>query len=115
MQAGINTAATFNKKLMRKVAKAQGKDNKIKGINTVLGPCVNILRSPQGERSLEAFGDDPFLVGICSSEIVKGIQSEGVISTLKHFVGNDQETYRCASSSNMEFSNFNGYLCWTIL
>ena len=103
-QAAINTAATFNKKLMREIGKAQGQENKIKGINAALGPCANILRSPQGGRGWEAFGDDPFLAGVCSSEIIKGIQSEGVIATLKHFVGNDQETYRKASSSNIDYA-----------
>ena len=101
-QASINSAATFNKKLMYDVGKAQGEEFKKKGINTVLGPCANMLRSPQGGRSWESYGDDPFLTGICSKEVVKGIQSSGVIATLKHFVGNDQETYRKASSSNID-------------
>lgn len=51
---------------MRKVGKARGQENKIKGINTVLGPCAYILRSSQGGREWEAFEDDPFLAGICS-------------------------------------------------
>ena len=103
-QASINTAATFNKQIMYDVGKAQGKECKIKGINTFLGPCANMMRSPQGGRAWEAYGDDPFLTGVCAAEVVKGIQSEGVIATLKHFVGNDQETYRKASSSNIDLS-----------
>ena len=103
-QAGINNAATFNRKLMKKVGKAQGEELKIKGINTVLGPVANILRSPQGGRGWEAYGDDPFYTGVCASEYIKGIQSEGVIANIKHFVGNDQETYRKASSSNMDLA-----------
>ena len=103
-QASINTAATFNKKLMYNIGKAQGEENKRKGINTMLGPCANMQRSPQGGRVWEAYGDDPYLTGICATEVVKGIQDAGVIATLKHFVGNDQETYRKASSSNMDLS-----------
>ena len=103
-QAGINNAATFNRKLMKKVGKAQGEELKIKGINTVLGPVANILRSPQGGRGWEAYGDDPYYTGICASEVIKGIQSQGVIANIKHFVGNDQETYRKASSSNMDLA-----------
>ena len=103
-QASINTAATFNKTLMYEIGKAQGEENKYKGINVMLGPCANILRSPQGGRVWEAYGDDPYLTGICSTQVVKGIQDAGVIATLKHFVGNEQETYRKASSSNMDLS-----------
>jgi beta-glucosidase-like glycosyl hydrolase len=48
-QASLNTAATFNKQLMYEIGKAQGQENKIKGINTILGPSANMFRSPQGE------------------------------------------------------------------
>ena len=101
-QASINTASTFNKKLMYEIGKAQGEENRIKGINAFLAPCANILRSPQGGRVWEAYGDDPFLTGVCATEVLKGIQEKGVIATLKHFVGNDEETYRKASSSNKD-------------
>ena len=101
-QAGINTAATFDRKLMYDIGKAQGEENKEKGINTFLSPCVNIMRTPQAGRVWEAFGEDPFYSGICATEIIRGIQDAGVIATVKHFVGNDQETYRHASSSNID-------------
>lgn len=101
-QAAINTAATFNKNLMYEIGRAQGKENRIKGINTFLAPCANMMRSPQGGRVWEAFGDDPFYTGVCAAQVIKGIQKEGVIATIKHFVGNEQETYRKASSSNMD-------------
>ena len=101
-QAAINTAATFNKKLMYEIGKAQGEENKERGINTFLTPCVNIMRTPQAGRVWEAFGEDPFYSGVCASEIIKGIQDNGVIATIKHFVGNDQETYRHSSSSNID-------------
>ena len=103
-QANINLAATFNRTLMYEVGKAQAEENKAKGINTFLSPCVNIMRTPQAGRVWEAFGEDPFYSGICASEMIKGIQDVGVIATVKHFVGNDQETYRHASSSNIEMS-----------
>ena len=101
-QAAINTAATFNKKLMYEIGKAQGEESKEKGINTFLSPCVNIMRTPQAGRVWEAFGEDPFYSGVCATEIIKGIQDAGVIATIKHFVGNDQETYRHSSSSNIK-------------
>ena len=77
---------------------------KEKGINAYLSPCVNIMRTPQAGRVWEAFGEDPFYSGVCASEMIKGIQDAGVIATIKHFVGNDQETYRHASSSNIDMS-----------
>ena len=100
-QAPINTASTFNKTLMYEVGKAQGKEFKDKGVNVVLGPCMNMQRSPLGGRLWESFGDDPFLSGECATHVVKGIQSNGVIACAKHFVGNDQETNRKFSSSNI--------------
>ena len=101
-QANLNVAATFNKDLMYDVGKAQGEENKEKGINTFLSPCVNIMRTPQAGRVWEAYGEDPYLSGVCAAQMVKGIQDAGVIAAIKHFVGNDQETYRHASTSNIE-------------
>ena len=103
-QAAINTAATFNKKLMYEIGRAQGDESKEKGINTLLAPCVNIMRTPQSGRVWESFGEDPFYSGVCASEIIKGIQDSGVIATIKHFVGYDRETYRHSSSSNINKS-----------
>lgn len=60
------------------------------------------MRNPKGERVWESFGDDPYYVGWLLLQITKGIQDAGVIAWLKHFVGNDQETYRKARSSNMD-------------
>ena len=100
-QASINTASTFNKTLMYEVGKAQGKEFKEKGINVVLGPAMNMQRSPLGGRIWESYGDDPFLSGVCATQVIKGIQSNGVIACAKHYVGNDQETNRQFSSSNI--------------
>ena len=101
-QAAINTASTFNKTLMYEVGKAQGKEFREKGINVALGPAMNIQRNPQGGRIWECYGDDPFLSGITATQIIKGIQSNGVIACAKHYVGNDQETNRKNSSSNIK-------------
>ena len=101
-QAGINTASTFNKTLMYEVGKAQGKEFREKGINIALGPAMNFLRSPQGGRIWESYGDDPFLAGVAATQVIKGIQSNGVIACAKHYVGNDQETNRKNSTSNIQ-------------
>ena len=103
-QSNLNVAATFDKELMYDIGKAQGEENKEKGINAFLSPCVNIMRTPQSGRVWEAYGEDPFYSGVCASQMIKGIQDAGVIATIKHFVGNDQETYRHASSSNIKMA-----------
>ena len=103
-QTNLNLACTFNKSLLYEVGHTQGKENKEKGINTFLSACVNIMRTPQAGRVWEAFGEDPFYSGVCASQMIKGIQDVGVIATIKHFIGNDQETYRHSSSSNIEMA-----------
>ena len=100
-QSNLNLAATFNKELIYEVGKEIGEEAREKGVNVILSPNVNILRTPQGERIWEAFGEDPFHAGVCATEFIKGIQDAGVIATVKHFVGNEIETYREASSSNI--------------
>ena len=100
-QSTLNLASTFNKELIYQVGKAQGEEGKEKGVNVILAPNVNIMRTPQGGRIWEAFGDDPFHTGVCASELIKGMQDAGVIANLKHFVGNEVETYRKSSSSNI--------------
>ena len=101
-QAGINTATTFNRTLMYEVGKAQGKEFREKGVHVALTPAMNIQRSPQGGRLWECFGDDPFLSGEAATQIIKGVQSNGVIACAKHYIGNDQETDRHKTSSNIK-------------
>ncbi|MBI2416603.1 MAG: glycoside hydrolase family 3 C-terminal domain-containing protein [Ignavibacteriales bacterium] len=62
--------------------------------NVILGPCVNIARIPQGGRNFESFGEDPFLTSIITVPYIKGVQSENVIATVKHFACNNQEYQR---------------------
>ena len=101
-QAGINTASTFNRTLMYEVGKAQGKEFREKGVNVALTPAMNIQRSAQGGRLWECFGDDPFLSGEAATQVIKGVQSNGVIACAKHYIGNDQETDRQFTSSNIK-------------
>ena len=73
-----------------------GEEAKLKGAAVVLGPTVNMQRSPLGGRGFESFAEDPVLSGFCAATIVNGIQERGVIATIKHFVANDQEHQRMA-------------------
>lgn len=95
--AGITVGATWNKDLMYQRGAAHGLEARLKGVNVILGPAMGpIGRSPMGGRNWEGFGTDPSLQGIAAAETIKGIQSQGVIATAKHFVGNEQEHFRQA-------------------
>jgi len=100
-QASINTAATFDRTLLRKVGEAQGSEFHKRGINFALAPALGIQRAPASGRIFESYGEDPFYVGQCGVEVVKGLQSQDVIATSKHLIGNDQENNRGASTSNI--------------
>ncbi|KAK4183921.1 glycoside hydrolase superfamily [Podospora australis] len=93
--AGITVGATWNRQLMYARGKAHAIEARQKGINVLLGPCVGPLgRMPAGGRNWEGFGADPYLQGVAGAETVKGIQSENVMATIKHFVANEQEHFR---------------------
>lgn len=93
--AGITVGATWNKELMYARGKAHGNEARLKGINVLLGPSIGPLgRMPAGGRNWEGFGSDPYLQGIAGAETIRGIQSEGVMATIKHFVANEQEHFR---------------------
>ncbi|KAF9772092.1 hypothetical protein IL306_010205 [Fusarium sp. DS 682] len=92
---GITAGATFDKKLMYERGVAIGKEARGKGVNIWLGPSVGpIGRKPKGGRNWEGFGADPSLQGIGARETIKGVQGQGVIATVKHLIGNEQEMYR---------------------
>jgi len=98
----INLSSTFNRDLIFQVGKVQGSDFYHKGVNVALTPCINLLRVPVGGRIFEAWGENPFLTGEMASELIKGIQSQGVIACAKHFIANEQEKYRNSSNSVLD-------------
>lgn len=91
---GTSLGSTFNKELLYEAGKLMGKEAKHKGAHVILGPTVNIQRGPNGGRGFESFSEDPTASGLAASEIIKGIQSEDIIATIKHFVCNDFEDQR---------------------
>lgn len=78
--AGINAAASFDREAIRQRGEYMGNEFRLKGIHAQLGPAMNMLRAPEAGRNWEAFGEDPYLVGVASAETIKGIQSQGVVS-----------------------------------
>ena len=92
--ASIAMAATWDPALIGRVGAALGIEARAKGRNMLLGPCININRVPVGGRSFESFGEDPFLMACMAVAYVRGVQSQHVIATAKHFAANNQEFER---------------------
>lgn len=100
--SAIMLAATFDTSLAYRYGWALGRETKAKDRNTILGPCVNINRVPHGGRNFESNGEDPFLASRVAVSYVKGVQSEGVIATTKHFAVNNQETDRMTVNAKVD-------------
>ncbi|MFT3784191.1 MAG: glycoside hydrolase family 3 C-terminal domain-containing protein [Nibricoccus sp.] len=92
--ASINTAATWDLDLVYRLGVALGVDARGKGKDCILGPCVGIHRFPLGGRNFESFGEDPYLAARLGTLYIRGVQSQKVIATVKHFACNDQEWER---------------------
>lgn len=92
--SGISLAATFDIGLMGEMAQAMGVETRALGRDMLLGPCVNISRTPFGGRNFESFGEDPYLTSRFADAYVRHLQAEGVMASTKHFALNDQEHKR---------------------
>eukprot|EP01117_Protostelium_nocturnum_P005725 TRINITY_DN2066_c0_g2_i1.p1 TRINITY_DN2066_c0_g2~~TRINITY_DN2066_c0_g2_i1.p1 ORF type:complete len:375 (+),score=109.47 TRINITY_DN2066_c0_g2_i1:72-1196(+) len=97
----LAVVSTWDLHLMQKYAAAIGWEQKKKGVNIHLGPMVNIARVPTGGRNFESFGEDPYLSSSMVVPYVLGVQSNGIIATVKHFVDNNQEKNRTITSANV--------------
>ncbi len=92
--ASSTIANTWNKEMAYKLGKALGEEALYQGVNIVLGPAINIKRSPLCGRNFEYFSEDPYLTGIMGIEYVKGLQENNVGACVKHFAVNNQENRR---------------------
>ena len=96
---GIGLAASGDIDLAENVGAGIGKDARARGIHFMRGPGVNIYRAPVNGRNFEYFGEDPFLTSSIAVGYIKGMQSQGVSATVKHFVANNSEYLRHDSDS----------------
>ena len=99
---GIALAATWDLPLAREAGEALGSDCRARGVHILLGPGMNLYRSPTCGRNFEYAGEDPFLAGCLAEAFIQGIQSKGVAATAKHFIANEQEVERHKISSNID-------------
>src|SRR6266704_4467179 len=86
--------ATWDSELVHELAAALGAEARGKGIDVVLAPTINLMRTPLGGRGFECFSEDPVLSAQIAAGYVAGLQSAGVGAAVKHYVGNDSETER---------------------
>jgi beta-glucosidase len=91
---GAALAASWDPALARRIGEGLGRDARARGVHFLLGPGVNIARSPLDGRNFEYFSEDPFLNGAIVTGYIEGVQSQGVIATVKHFALNNQEYNR---------------------
>jgi len=97
--AGIGLAASWDRDLAAKVGGGIGRDARARGVHFMLGPGVNIYRSPRNGRNFEYFGEDPFLTANIAVGYITGMQQQDVSATIKHFLGNNSEYLRHDSDS----------------
>jgi beta-glucosidase len=98
---GVALAATWDPELIEAVGAALGEEALSKGAQVLLGPTVNIQRTPIGGRNFECYSEDPHLSGRIATAFVRGVQSRGVAACLKHFACNDTEFQRMSVSSEV--------------
>jgi beta-glucosidase len=93
------TACSFDRDLLQQIGAAMGEECRQEQVSVILGPGVNIKRSPLCGRNFEYFSEDPMLAGEMAASLIAGVQSQGVGTSLKHFAGNNQETRRMTVSA----------------
>src|ERR1039458_2522261 len=99
---GVALAATWDTDFARKLGESLGRDARARNVNFLLGPGVNIARSPLSGRNFEYLSEDPFLNAALVVPFIEGVQSQGVAATVQHFALNDQEFNRHNASADVD-------------
>jgi beta-glucosidase len=98
----VATASTWDPDLLRRMGEALGDECRAMDVSVLLGPGINLKRSPLGGRNFEYFSEDPLLAGVLAAAWVNGLQSRNVGASLKHFAVNSQETDRMRVSADVD-------------
>lgn len=99
--SALSLASSWNRNLAKTLGERFSKEWRARGIHFMLAPGVNIYRASKGARNFEYYGEDPYLTSEMIVPFIKAVQDGGVIATVKHFVGNDQEFDRYRISTEM--------------
>lgn len=102
LPSSLLLGATFNPAMARETGALVGQEARAKGFTVQLAGGANLVREPRGGRNFEYVSEDPLLTGLIAGNSVAGIQSQGVVSTVKHFAVNSQETGRVLVSSDLD-------------
>ena len=100
--SGVTTACSFDRDLLYRLGDILGEECQSENVAVLLGPAINIKRSPLGGRNFEYFSEDPYLTGELALMYIKGVQSHQVGTSLKHFACNNQESRRMTASSEVD-------------
>jgi beta-glucosidase len=101
LPSGLSIGATFDPAIARQAGALIGGEARTLGFSVLLGGGANLTRDPRGGRNFEYIGEDPLLTGTMAGAMIAGIQSRGVVSTIKHFVLNAQENGRVMLNSTI--------------
>ena len=106
LPSGLATAATWNKQLAFQGGAMIGAEARASGFNVMLAGGVNLLREPRNGRNFEYAGEDPLLAGVIVAQEIKGIESNHIIATMKHYALNSQETGRTILNAKIDEASF---------
>src|ERR1700676_2146106 len=95
-------AFSWDREWIREVGVALARESPASDVQILLGPGINMKRSPLGGRNFEYFSEDPVLAGKMAAASIQGVQSQGVGTSLKHYAANNQEFERMAANSNLD-------------
>ena len=98
----VALGSSFDPELLERVGAALGEESQAEGVGVLLGPGINIKRSPLCGRNFEYLSEDPIVSGVLGSALVRGLQSQGVGASLKHFAANNQEADRMRVSADID-------------
>lgn len=99
---GCGAATSFNRELIGKMGQTLGNECQAEDVSVILGPAVNIKRSPLCGRNFEYYSEDPYLASEIATAHINGVQSKHVGTSIKHFMGNNQETRRMSVDAQID-------------